>query len=378
MAALGDGNTTICSPLHSSETLIMMDACRVIGAQVVQGESEVKVAGIQRTVPFADPTRSETRHVWAGGSALVGRLLAVISAIIPVEVVVDGNDVLRKRSFEPLLSALRSAGAKIRYFDRKNRIPCMSISSELSGGHYRISTSTSSQVATALMIVALEATGPTTIRLVGNLYSRSYIRQAAAMMRHFGVDVSISPDEREISDSDGQRYRSGRVDITGDYTSASYLMGATFASRGIITLSNLDRHNLQGERAIVDVIAALGARVEWLPTPNTLRIDCTDLSSRVDVAFDLSDSPNILPIVAAMAATIPGRVRLTGGHLTQFHKSRRIEAMATELAKADIGVSLLRDAEGAVDGLEFLVPGCVRPSPVMPELGVRRHYGSPP
>ena len=50
------------------------------------------------------------------------------------------------------------------------------------------------------------------------------------MMRHFGVDVSISPDEREISDSDGQRYRSGRVDITGDYTSASYLMGAAFAS----------------------------------------------------------------------------------------------------------------------------------------------------
>ena len=173
MAALGDGNTTICSPLYSSETLIMMDACRVIGAQVVQGESEVKVAGIQRTVPFADPTRSETRYVWVGGSALVGRLLAAISAIIPVEVVVDGSDVLRKRPFEPLLSALRSAGAKIRYLDRKNRIPCMSISSELSGGHYRISISTSSQVATALMIVAPEATGPTTIRLVGNLYSLS-------------------------------------------------------------------------------------------------------------------------------------------------------------------------------------------------------------
>ncbi len=318
------------------------------------------MAGIQKTVPFAGPTRSETRYVWAGGSALVGRLLAAISAVIPVEVVVDGNDVLRKRPFEPLLSALKSADAKIRYLDRKNRIPCMSISSELSGGNYRISTSPSSQFATALMIVAPEATGPTTIRLVGNLYSLSYIRQTAAMMRHFGVDVSISPDEREISVSDGQRYRSGRVDITGDYTSASYPMGAAFASRGITTLSNLDRHNLQGERAIVDIIAALDARVEWLPTPNTLRIDCIDLPSRVDVAFDFSDSPNILLTVAAMAATIPGRVRLTGGRLTRFHKSRRIEAMATELAKADIRVSVLRDAEGAVDGLEILGAGSRR------------------
>ena len=78
------------------------------------------------------------------------------------------------------------------------------------------------------------------------------------------------------------------------------------------------------------------------------------------MAFDLSDSPNIPPTVAAMAATIPGRVRLTGSRLTQFHKSGRIEAMATELAKADIGVSLLHDAEGAVDGLEVLGAGSRR------------------
>ncbi len=88
-----------------------------------------------------------------------------------------------------------------------------------------------------------------------------------------------------------------------------------------------------------------------MQTSNELKIDCTDLPKQVDMAFDLSDSPNIPPTVAAMAATIPGRVRLTGSRLTQFHKSGRIEAMATELAKADIGVSLLHDAEGAVDDL---------------------------
>ncbi len=134
------------------------------------------------------------------------------------------------------------------------------------------------------------------------------------MMRHFGVDGSISADEREILIPNGQLYRSRVVDISGDYTSASYLMGAAFVSRGKITLANLEPHSLQGEREIVDIIAALGGKVEWLQASNELKIDCTDLR----------DSPNILPTVAGVAAAIPGRVRLTGGRLTQFHKSRRI------------------------------------------------------
>ena len=98
---------------------------------------------------------------------------------------------------------------------------------------------------------------------------------------------------------------------------------------------------------------ALGAKAEWSHAGSTLEVDCTDLPDGVDAAFDLRDCPNILPTVAAMAATVRGRVRLTGGRLTQLHKSRRIDAMAAELANAGVGISVLCDAEGAVDGLEI-------------------------
>ena len=94
-------------------------------------------------------------------------------------------------------------------------------------------------------------------------------------------------------------------------------------------------------------------RLYLIPAFNTLAVDCTALPARVDAAFDLSDSPNILPTVAAIAATIPGRVRLTGARLTQHHKCPRIDAMATELAKAGVTVSVLYDKEGATDGLEI-------------------------
>lgn len=93
-------------------------------------------------------------------------------------------------------------------------------------------------------------------------------------------------------------------------------------------------------------------RVRWLPGENALHIDCTSLPGSVDAVFDLSDCPNIFPTVAAIVATVPGRVRIVGGRLRQNHKSPRIDATATELQKAGVAVEVLADKAGFIDGLE--------------------------
>ncbi len=354
MAALADGVSTIHLPLHCAETSTMMRACRAIGAEITQGENEFQVVG-----RGCEPKNSvsiegtNTRYVWAGGSALVGRLFTAIGSSVAEPVVVDGNNLLRNRPFEQIFSTLSDRGTNFHFFDAKNSLPCLALSRRLPGGRYRLETSVSSQFATALMVPAPLAAAPTTIEISGTHYSLSYIRQTADMMRRFGIDPLISEDERVMLIPNTGCYRSCVVDIAGDYTSASYLLGAAFVSGGRVTLSNLDPQSLQGERAIVDIIETLGGRVEWQDTTGTVEVDCTNLPAEVDASFDFKDSPNILPTVAAMAATIPGRVRLTGGRLTQYHKSPRIDAMAVELAKAGVSITVLRDAEGAVDGLEI-------------------------
>ncbi|MDJ0607713.1 MAG: 3-phosphoshikimate 1-carboxyvinyltransferase [Kiloniellales bacterium] len=352
MAALAEGTSRIRNPLYCRETRMMIDACKALGVEVEEDENEIRVTGLGGNIRAAR-REENTRYVWASGSALVGRLFATIGSAMAERVVVDGNSVLRNRPFAPLFSALKAKGVHFEFFDGEDRLPCAALSRELPGGLYKLGTSVSSQFATALMVPAPLATTPTTIELSGTPYSLSYIRQTADMMRRFGVDVAFSGDEREIQVANDKPYESREIDITGDYTSASYILGAAFVSRGDIVVSNLDPLSLQGERAIVDIVEELGARIQWLQTPHTLAVDCTALPARVDVAFDLSDSPNILPTVAAIAATIPGRVRLTGARLTQHHKCPRIDAMATELAKAGVTVSVLYDKEGATDGLEI-------------------------
>jgi 3-phosphoshikimate 1-carboxyvinyltransferase len=355
MASLADGVTRINHPLVARETTVMIEACRALGAKVAHLDDRLEVSGIG---PACDtglsvPGPVSGRYIWASGSALVARLFLTIGSALPEDVIVDGKCNLRVRPFKPLLTALKDKGVEFRFFDTADRLPCLSAATSLPGGRYLLRTDISSQFTTALAISAPLADEPVSIELTGPNYSISYIKQTTDMMSHFGIAVETSDDMRQISVPNSRCYRSRDVEIGGDYTSASYILGAAFVTRGRITLTNLDPASAQGERAIIGILAELGADVRWGPARDTVHLDCTSLPSSVDAEFDLTDCPNILPTVAVIAATIPGRVRIVGGRLTQNHKSPRIEAIAAELRKVDVPVAVVTDEAGFIDGLEI-------------------------
>jgi 3-phosphoshikimate 1-carboxyvinyltransferase len=353
MAALSDGTSTIRWPLRSRETAIMIDACHSVGAKVTQFEDRFIVDGIGAGPGGSRDTagRAGMRYIWAGGSALVARLFLTIGSALPENIVVDGTCNLRVRPFEPLIAALKDKGVELSFFDTQRRLPCTVTSTSFPGGNFQLGTDISSQFVTSLLTSAPLAVNPLSIELTGSHYSLSYIKQTTDMMANFGVTATTGDDMRQITVTDGQDYRATDIEIDGDYTSASYILGAAFVTRGHIKLRNLDPNSLQGERAVVSILAQLGARVRWIEDGRTIDLDCTGLPTRIDTSFDLSDSPNILPTVAAIVATIHGSVRITGGRLTQNHKSPRIEAIAQELGKAGVSVQILKSQDGAIDGL---------------------------
>ncbi|MEU7863186.1 hypothetical protein [Nonomuraea sp. NPDC049141] len=348
MGTLADGRTSLHSPLVSRETELMADACRALGAEITRTGDRIDIVG-------ADPWRTAngTGYVWAGGSALIARVCAVIGSALPGRLIVDGTCSLRERPFGPLFEVLAGKGVGFLFPGAPGRPPFATLSDSLPGGRYDLDTTVSSQFATALLIAAPLAADPLRLRLRGPLYSMSYIRQTVEMMSRFGVPVQEAPGMRELTVPGGKRYQARTLRLTGDYTSASYLMGAAAVTRGRVTVTNLDPHSAQGERTIVGILTELGARVHRLDGDGSVTIDCGDLTGAADADFDLRDCPNILPTVAAVAATVPGRIRITGGRLTQHHKSPRIAAMATELHRVGIPVALVTDREGTVDGLDI-------------------------
>jgi 3-phosphoshikimate 1-carboxyvinyltransferase len=354
MGSMADGLTTIHRPLMAHETLTMIEACRSLGAEVSMLDDQLTIRGIgpEFSRKAAGP-RAGTRYIWASGSALVARLFMSIGSAFPEDVVVDGKCNLRARPFSPLIAELRQKSVEFRFFDIPDKLPYVAVSTSLPGGHYRLRTDVSSQFATSLLVSAPLAATPVTVELVGPSYSISYLRQTAELMGHFGVPVEAEDDMRQIFVSNEKSYQAREIELTGDYTSASYILGAALVTRGLIRLDNLDPGSLQGECSIVDILVELGADVKWVQGANALLIDCTSRRSSVDAIFDVSDCPNILPTVAAIAATLEGRVRITGGRLTQYHKSPRIDAIAAQLARGGVSVQTLKSKDGFVDGLEI-------------------------
>jgi 3-phosphoshikimate 1-carboxyvinyltransferase len=357
MATLAEGATIVRNSLLSRETRFMVEACQSIGATVGQLNGQVEVRGIG---PVASPYTASTpqpsiamRYIWAGGSALVARTFLTLGSALPQNVIVDGTGNLRGRPFQPLINALRQKGVEFKFFGDNNHLPCAVISESFPGGHYRIGTDISSQFATALIVSAPLASSPLSIELLGANYSLSYIKQTIEMSARFGVVIEVDSEAGRILIPGGQCYRAADIGVSGDFTSASYILGAAFVTRGHVAVSNLDPASLQGERAIVAILQGLGAFIEWSSDGSVLNVDCSNIPSKVDAVFDLRDSPNILPTVAAISATVPGRVRIIGGRLTQNHKSPRIETVARELSKAGVSVEVIKDRAGWIDGLEI-------------------------
>ena len=355
-ACLADGSSTISGFLRSNETRAMVEACKMIGAGIDEDGDAFRVHGLGHQDVVAHSMRKDplkdAAYVWASGSALVGRVFATLGSALPRSLIVDGNANLRSRPLAPLVRLLEEKGVRFNYLDRQHCWPCVALSSTLPGGTYQLATSTSSQFATALLITAPLAHNETSLVLTGENYSLSYILQTVDMMRRFGVPVEIANEARTIVVPAASRYQPNHIRLTGDFTSASYLMGAAFVTRGSVTIDNLDPKSLQGERAMVDILDSLGVDITWRDD-GFLHVNCTHLPGQVDVAINLRNSPNILPTVAAIASTIEGRVRITGARLTQFHKSPRIEAMAAELNRAGVDLTILQDKDGMIDGLEI-------------------------
>src|ERR1700722_6382964 len=109
MAALADGLTQIHRPLVARETLIMMEACRSLGAEISLSDDRLEVRGIGLSLNHnvKPPARAGTRHIWGGGSGLGARIFLGIGLAVPENVIIDGTCNLRSRPFAPLTAALR-------------------------------------------------------------------------------------------------------------------------------------------------------------------------------------------------------------------------------------------------------------------------------
>lgn len=343
MAAQAEGTSLIYNDLRCLETDTMKQAFRHFGVEVTEKSDHLVVRGAGGTFEY------DNQVIDSLGSGLVFRVFSALSTTVPSPVIISGDATLRKRIMAPLFSALRQLGADIDCIVSPDRAPVVNWSAPLKGGQCSIPGNLSSQFITAVLLAAPLAQNSVEVNVTDEVYSQSYIRQTVAAMRKVGISVDVT-DNFDRFVVQPTIPSTAKIQLSGDYTSASYLLAWATLFPGTTTITNLCEESLQGEKEIIEMIRALGIGIVF-DTESDQAFIQNDLDGlRGDYHFDIRNCPNIAPTLAAISAFVEGSFKVTGAAITRFHKCSRVEAIAHELRKVGVDIQPLYTEDNACDG----------------------------
>ena len=193
------------------------------------------------------------------------------------------------------------------------------VQGRLQPGEYELPGNVSSQFVTGLLYALPLLPEPSRIRLLPPVESRSYIDLTRSVLRDFSIRVMSVGDDRFHIPAN-QSYRPHRTRVEGDWSNAAFLEALNVVG-GRVKITGLNRLSTQGDKCYPELFKAL---LRGKPTVN------------------LSDCPDLAPVLMALAAACHGAI-FTGTGRLRYKESDRGRVMTEELGK--LGVQVLAEPE---------------------------------
>jgi len=328
IASLAGGASRIRRPLVAADTLAAVNAYRLLGADI-----ECADDWIVRGVAGRPLVPDDVIDVANSGTTLYVALAS--AALVDGISVFTGDDQIRRRPAGPLIKALNGLGARVESTRGNDTAPII-VRGPMTGGRISLDSGKTSQYLTSLLINCPLAAGDTVVR-VENLIEKPYIEMTLAWLAEQGIELERDAFE-EFRIRGGRQYRAFDKAIPADFSSATFFMCAAAITGSEITLIGLDRNDTQGDKAVADILAQMGAEVAWNETG--LRVKGRRL---VGGEFDLADTPDALPALAVTACFAEGETRLINVAQARLKETDRIRVMREELSKMGGDVEELTD-----------------------------------
>ncbi len=325
IAALAEGTTTITNLLQSDDTRHMLNALKVLGVDYTLSEDGTECTVTGNGAPF---TNTEPVELFLGNAGTAMRPLTAALTLGKGEYVLTGEPRMKERPIGHLVDALRQAGANIVYLENEGYPPIKINAEGLAGGEVSIDGSISSQFLTALLMAAPMAQNDMTITIEGELVSKPYIDITLDIMHTFGVEVE-NENYARFRVKSGQRYHA--VDsfmVEGDASSASYFLAAAAIKGGRVKVTGIGKKSIQGDVAFADVLAKMGAKVEW--GDDYIAVERKELHA---IDMDFNYIPDAAMTIATTALFADGTTTLRNIYNWRVKETDRLHAMATELRK---------------------------------------------
>ncbi len=299
------------------------------------------------------------RVLLCGDSASTLRFLLPVAGVLGIGASFVTGDSLSGRPLEPLAEALRKNGMTV---ERSG--DAYLCGGRLTAGDYAIPGNVSSQFVSGLLLALPLLEGDSVLRVTGSVGSAGYIAMTERVLAAGGIRFDKTNDPYTYRIPGGQRFRLPEtVAAERDWSAAAVFLAAGAASEHGVTVKGLDLLSSQGDRAILNVLLRFGAgvalREQLPPVPYAphggeaeaplLRTALTDVTVRrgqlKGQTVDASAIPDLVPVIAAVAAAAEGETRIVRAERLRLKESDRLRTTAEMLD------ALGADVSGTADGL---------------------------
>jgi 3-phosphoshikimate 1-carboxyvinyltransferase len=184
----------------------------------------------------------------------------------------------------------------------------------------QLDASLSSQFLSGLAMAAAALPGMTHLTWEAAA-SPSYLHLTQEWLGRFGCESDLAPGRWRIP---GGRLAPRQLDLPGDWSGAAAFLAAAAATGRSLQVGPLDPRDAQGDRAMAAILSAAGCQVAWV-APEVIEVS-GPLQRGLEA--DLTDCPDLGPVLAALAALAPGPSELRGLQTLPLKECDRLEASA--------------------------------------------------
>jgi len=319
-SALAQGRSQVTHPLVSDDTDATLRVVQAIGAGVEATKESWIIEGGELNSP--------SRDLDCGDSGTTLRLMTAVCALLDGTSILKGGPSLSTRPVKPLLDALRQLGVTC---ESRGGNPPVKVhgKGKIIGDAVSIRGDISSQFVSALLLIAPHTQNGLRVKVTTRLESAPYVGMTIDAQRAFGVQVEESEAYRELQVA-RQAYNPTDYAVEGDWSSGAFILAAG-ALAGEASVENLLPDSRQADAAIVNVLGEMGAK----PIFQCERVGVNYMEMN-GIEWDLTDCPDLFPVVAALCSAAEGESRLRGLRRLRLKESDRIASMVEGLRRMGI------------------------------------------
>ena len=297
------------------------------GAKIKRFESALEIVGNDGKVVPKD------KYVQCNESGSTIRFLIPVGITRENELIFDGKGKLVDRPLDSYYKIFEEQGLK--YETTGGKLP-LTVNGKLKAGNYEIDGNISSQFITGLLYALPLLDGNSKLIINKNLESKGYIDLTLEILQLAGIEIKNN-DYKSFEIKGNQSYKPFDYTVEGDYSQVAFwiVAGIISANRdNEVKCLHVNKNSLQGDREIIEIVTRMGANLEIFDDYVIVKPSKTK-----GTVIDISQCPDIAPILTVLAALSEGETRIINGERLRIKESDRITSIKTELNKLGANVT---------------------------------------